>query len=85
MLILYCTDETASAGRLTAAALAVLLQQLSLWTDAVVRSWSAHTLVLTAVLHCVTQVHVYKYTVHKHILVHRYMQTWFGNKVKDIA
>lgn len=53
---------------LTAAALAVLLQQLSLRTDAVVRSWSAHTLVLTAVLHRVTHVHVCKHTVNKHIL-----------------
>lgn len=51
-------------SRLTSAALAVLLQQLSLRTDAVVRARSAHTLVLTAVLHCVTQVQVCKYTVY---------------------
>lgn len=66
-MILYNTDHL-SESRLTAAALAVLLQQLSLRTDTVVRSWSAHTLVLTAVLHCVTQVHVCKSTVNKHIL-----------------
>lgn len=51
---------------LTAAALAVLLQQLSLGADAVVGSWSAHTLVLTAVLRCATQVHVCRHTVNKH-------------------
>ncbi len=65
-MILYNTGGL-SESRLTAAALAVLLQQLSLRTDTVVRSRSAHTLVLTAVLHCVTQVHVCKNTVNKHI------------------
>lgn len=53
--------ESARTG-LTAAALSVLLQQLPFRTDAVVRARSAHTLVLTAVLHRVAQVHVCKHT-----------------------
>lgn len=50
---------------LTATALAILLQELSLRTDTVVWSWSAHTLVLTAMLHCVAQIHICKYRVRK--------------------
>lgn len=58
-----CSQLKQLAGRrLTAAALSVLLQQLPFRTDAVVRARRAHTLVLAAVLHRVTQVHVCKHT-----------------------
>lgn len=55
---------TQRATQLTATALPVVLQELPLGTDAVVGAGGAHTLVLTAVLHCVTHVHVCKYPGH---------------------
>lgn len=76
--VLLFSGEAArwSQTGLTATALSILLQQLPFRTDAVVRSRSAHALVLAAVLHRVTQVHVCKHR--KRIRTH--VQTDGGKK-----
>ena len=70
--------DTAScrAGRtLTAAALPVLLQRASLWTDAGVRSWRAHTPVLTAVFHRGAQVRGCQHTQSARTRTHAHAHT----------